>query len=72
MRVTLTGQTYGAKNDAGIRRVEIPVEGCVGTNGDRIIILDADDTLDIVVERNTQPYGTEREIIYSWIKEPEL
>lgn len=45
----------------------IPVRGCVGTNKDNIIILDAEDTLDIIVES-----GGIREVIYSWVKEPEL
>lgn len=58
-------KTFGSGQD--FVRIEIPVEGCVGTNGDKIIILDAEDTLDIIVES-----GGIRECIHSWVKEPEL
>jgi hypothetical protein len=76
MIVILSGDAIAQgmqQSPGGIRRVEIPVEGCIGGAGSRILIIDADDTLDIVVESPmTDDNPAEREIIYSWIKEPEL
>lgn len=48
-------------------RVEIPVDGCVGTHDTTVIILDADDSFDIIIEDETG----ERECIYSFVKEVE-
>lgn len=82
MRLSFTGEVYNLRDEPqlrdfrpdSIRRVEIPVEGCIGTDGDKIIILDADDSLDIIIERRLDADGdlTERECIHSWLKEPEL
>lgn len=59
-------------NEDPIVRVEIPVKGCVGGEA-TIIILDADDSLDVVIETPTEDEDTtQREIIYSFLKEPEL
>lgn len=50
-------------------RLEIPVPTTtIGTPGDRIIILDAEDSVDIIVENGETE---DRECVYSWVKDAE-
>lgn len=51
-----------------VLRVEISTSHTVGAaDADKIIILDAEDSLDIIVES-----AGDRECIHSWLKEPQL
>lgn len=49
-------------------RVEIPVSGCVGVTQSSIIVLDAEDTMDILIEHD----DGSRECVYSFIKAEEV
>lgn len=55
----------GQRQQAGAVRVEIPIDGCAGVRDTTLIVLDADDSFDIVIENET---GV-RECIYSFVKE---